>query len=76
MRTQDAEKATTDWRAIREAQGYGLRHTAREARIDPAHLSRIERGLATPSLDVLKRLARALGMKQVSIRVNGDSDAA
>lgn len=75
MRTQDAPKAT-NWRAIRGAQGYGLREVAREVGIDPAHLSRIERGLATPSLDVLKRLAHVLGMKQVVISTNGKPDAA
>ncbi|MGH8873898.1 MAG: helix-turn-helix domain-containing protein [Acidimicrobiia bacterium] len=41
-------------RALREARGLSLRFVARQVGIDPAHLSRIERGLASPSLHVLK----------------------
>jgi transcriptional regulator with XRE-family HTH domain len=52
-------------RAIREGQGKGLRATARVANIDPANLSRIERGLQQPSLDALVRIGRALGLKNL-----------
>jgi transcriptional regulator with XRE-family HTH domain len=52
-------------RAIREGQGKGLRATAREAKIDPANLSRIERGLQRPSLEALVRIGRALGLRNL-----------
>jgi transcriptional regulator with XRE-family HTH domain len=50
-------------RAVREAQGKGLRATARKAEIDPAYLSRIERGLQRPSLPVLLAILRELDLK-------------
>lgn len=53
-------------RAVREAHGLGLREVARAAHIDAAHLSRIERGLARPSLPVLKRIADVLGLREMS----------
>ena len=52
-------------RAVREAHGLGLREVARRAEIDPAHLSRIERGERTPSLEALIRLARVLGLREL-----------
>lgn len=75
MQTKTATPLT-DWRAVRDTLGYGLREVAREAHIDPAHLSRIERGLATPSIEVVQRLARVLGLRQVVIYPKGDHDAA
>jgi transcriptional regulator with XRE-family HTH domain len=50
-------------RVVREAQGKGLRETARRAGIDPAYLSRIERGLQRPSLRVMLAILRALDLK-------------
>jgi transcriptional regulator with XRE-family HTH domain len=49
------------------ARGKGLRVTARQANIDPAHLSRIERGLAEPSVSTLKTLADVLGLSEMSM---------
>ena len=43
----------------------GPRDVARRARIDPAHLSRVERGERTLSLDALLRLARVLGLREL-----------
>jgi transcriptional regulator with XRE-family HTH domain len=48
-------------RDVRRTKGLGLREVARRANVDPAHLSRIERGQAQPSYSVLYRLARVLG---------------
>lgn len=47
-------------RRKREACGYGLTAFARRVKISASHLSRIERGKANPSPDVLKRIALAL----------------
>jgi transcriptional regulator with XRE-family HTH domain len=52
-------------RAVREAQGLGLREAARLAEINPAHLSRVERGEAALSMDALLRLARVLGLREL-----------
>lgn len=52
-------------RAVRVAHGLGLRRVARDVGIDPAHLSRIERGLARPSLDVLIRIANVLELREL-----------
>ena len=51
-------------RRKREASGYGLTAFARRVEISPSHLSRIERGKANPSPDVLKRIAVALQRAQ------------
>lgn len=52
-------------RAVREARGLGLRRVAADAGIDPAHLSRVERGRAHLSVDALHRLAQALGLPEL-----------
>jgi transcriptional regulator with XRE-family HTH domain len=52
-------------RTVREAQGLGLRETAKRAGIDPAHLYRVERGEAMLSLGALLRLARVLGLREL-----------
>lgn len=52
-------------RAIRQAQGISLRELARDTKVDIAQLSRIERGLNRPTVPVLRRLAKALGLKDL-----------
>ncbi len=52
-------------RAVRIANGLGLREVARKAGVDAGYLSRIERGLAQPSVQVLSRLANALGLRDL-----------
>jgi transcriptional regulator with XRE-family HTH domain len=52
-------------RATREAQGKSLRQLSRETGIDPANLSRIERGLQRPSLEALVRIGQALGLRNL-----------
>jgi len=49
-------------REARTAQGLSLRETAKAADIDPAHLSRVERGLANLSVHKLSQLAGVLGL--------------
>lgn len=53
-------------RAVREAQGLGLREAAERAGLDPAHLSRVERGRASLSVNSLVRLARVLELKDLA----------
>lgn len=47
-------------REIRLQKGVSLRFVAKEVGLDPTHLSRIERGEAQPTVDVLYRLAVVL----------------
>jgi ribosome-binding protein aMBF1 (putative translation factor) len=53
-------------RAVRLARGMSLAETARRAGMDPAHLSRVERGERQPSVDALARLAVALGLDELA----------
>jgi transcriptional regulator with XRE-family HTH domain len=50
---------------VRQARGLGLRAVARDAGIDPAHLSRVERGQAALSVESLQRLARVLELREL-----------
>jgi hypothetical protein len=52
-------------RAVRQAQGRSLRDVATPAEIDPAHLSRVERGEKSLSVDSLYRLAKVLGLREL-----------
>lgn len=48
---------------LREAKGMTQRDLAEKARITPGYLAQLELGLReNPSLEVLKRLAKALGV--------------
>jgi transcriptional regulator with XRE-family HTH domain len=53
-------------RAARIANGYGLRHTAREAKIDPGQLARIEKGQGGLTVSGLYRLAVVLGLRDLA----------
>ncbi len=53
-------------RAVRQAQGLSLRDVAVRARIDVGALSRIERGQARLSLEHLARLAKVLGLRDLT----------
>jgi ribosome-binding protein aMBF1 (putative translation factor) len=46
---------------VRRQRGLSIERLARQTGLSPAHVSRIERGLNTPSLAALSRLADALG---------------
>lgn len=50
-------------KAQRKANEMGLRELAAKAKVPPGYLAELESGRKkNPSLDVLKRLARALGV--------------
>ncbi len=59
MQTQTVPGQTL--RSVRLAHGLSLREAARRAHIDPAHLSKVERGQKSLSVDSLHRLAKVLG---------------
>lgn len=46
---------------LRERKSFSLRDVARQAKLGPGHLSRIERGLDRPSDEKLQTLAKVLG---------------
>ena len=51
----------------RERQGMSMRELARRAEITPGHLSKIERGLANPSVGLLWTVSDALGVQVSSM---------
>jgi transcriptional regulator with XRE-family HTH domain len=53
-------------RAVRIARGMTLEETARRAGVDPAHLSRVERGERQPSVNALARIAEALDLHELA----------
>lgn len=53
-------------RAVRLAHGWSLRDVCAPANIDPAHLSRVERGEKSLSIDALYRLAKVLGLPELA----------
>jgi transcriptional regulator with XRE-family HTH domain len=53
-------------RAARLARGLSLVETARRVPIDVSHLSRVERGERGLSVDALARLARVLGLTELT----------
>ena len=48
-------------RALRVARGETLRHLAAKAGVTESFLSQVERGVASPSIATVQRIARALG---------------
>lgn len=57
------ERITPTLRELRVKRGLGLNETARRAGIDPAHLSRVERGQKQLSIEAAARLAAVLGLR-------------
>jgi transcriptional regulator with XRE-family HTH domain len=53
-------------RTIRKAQNLTLQRAAELAQIDIGHLSRVERGQASLSVDALARLAAVLDLKDLA----------
>lgn len=63
--TPESERAEAVGAIIRRrrlALGLTLRAFARQCEISPAHLSKVERGLASPSLAMLTRIVRELDL--------------
>jgi len=50
---------------VRKAQGLSLREVGRQADVDPAQLSRIERGIDGVSIATLARLAHVLALRDL-----------
>lgn len=48
-------------RALREAGGFTVYALAKRAGVDRPYLTRLERGDSVPSLEIARKLARALG---------------
>lgn len=67
MQTTSADKQILPpLRTVRKARGMSLRWTAERSGIDPAHLSRVERGEASLSINSLARLAHVLGLRELA----------
>ena len=62
-------------RERREARGISLRGLARECELSPAHLSKLERGLSRPSLEVLTRLVQRLDLYDIDLFGKGPANA-
>lgn len=57
------ERVGTNLRRLRTERGLSQEKLALEAAVDTAHVSRIERASLNPTVDVIDRLAGALGVK-------------
>lgn len=53
-------------RAVRRARGLSLRTVAERSRIDPGHLSKVERGENHLSVDALHRIAVVLELRELA----------
>ena len=49
-------------RQLRAEKKVSQQRLAKKIKVHPAHLSRYERGLSSPSVDVIKRLCKAFGV--------------
>lgn len=61
-RSEDAADVGALIRERREARGVSLRAFARQCGLSPAHVSKVERGLASPSLMTLTRIVQELDL--------------
>lgn len=62
-RSADRERIGARIRQIREQKGIEAKHLAMLSNIDAANLSRIEQGRYSVGLDVISKIAQALGVK-------------
>jgi hypothetical protein len=58
------QKSPARLREVREAQGRSLRSVAKEAGMDPASLSRVERGLQRPSVGLADADRQGIGASE------------
>lgn len=49
-------------RIMRDRAGFTLRRFARELSVDPTYLSRVERGIQQPGIELRNRIAATLGV--------------
>jgi transcriptional regulator with XRE-family HTH domain len=63
---QTSVQGSTLLKQAREAKQMSLRSAAAKARIDPAHLSRVERGVGQLSVGSLQRLAQVVGLDELA----------
>lgn len=60
MLSARSSDAQSPLREARQKKGVGLRALADTVGVDPTHLSRVERGLAKPSVELVVKLVQAL----------------
>lgn len=70
-RNTDRERIGHRIKKIREEQGMDAKTVAQKAGITPANMSRIEQGKYSPGLDILCRIASALGMQLDFVKKGG-----
>ena len=63
----------TNLKAIRLQKGYAQEKLALEAGVDRTVVSKIERGVTNPSLEILLRLANLLDVKVSDLLIQSDS---
>lgn len=61
-------------RRLRVTAGLSQEALAVDAKLEPSHLSRIERGLSNPTFDVLARLAEALHVDMEALTSSAEVD--
>lgn len=54
-------------RFFRKARGFTQEHLAQRVQVSPSYIGYLERGEKTPSLDLLHRLAQALGIESAQL---------
>lgn len=74
--TAHTERWGAEIRRLRTERGWTILELARRAESQPAHISRIERGINAPSDDLRIRLARALGVRVEEIFAYPDTSRA
>jgi transcriptional regulator with XRE-family HTH domain len=62
-------------RRIRVLRGISSETLAAESGVDRSYTSRLERGIANPSVDVLERIAKVLGVELAELFVVPGPDA-
>ena len=70
-RNIDRERIGHRIKELREEQGMDAKTVAQKAGITPANMSRIEQGKYSPGLDILVRIASALGMQLDFVKRGG-----
>jgi transcriptional regulator with XRE-family HTH domain len=63
-------------RKAREAAGLTQEELSSKARVDRSYISQLERGLKSPTLDMLLRLCKALGVSAAEIVARVEKESA